>query len=93
MSAPALFPKSRLAVTTELAGAALQLRVDALCPAGRTVRLRGKGVPAADGKPDGDHYIHLRVVLPDPPDPELRSFLEKWAKKHDYDVRRKAGFV
>lgn len=60
---------------------------------GRTLRLRGKGVPAGDGKPDGDHYIHLRVVLPDPPDPELRSFLEKWAKKHDYDVRRKAGFV
>lgn len=47
MSAPALFPKSRLAVTTELAGAVLQLRVDALCPAGRTVRLRIVSAKAA----------------------------------------------
>ena len=60
---------------------------------GRTLRLRGKGVPTGGSEPAGDQYIHLRVVLPDPPDPELKAFVEKWAKKHSYDVRRKAGFV
>jgi DnaJ-class molecular chaperone len=51
------------------------------------LRLRGKGIPAADGT--GDQYVKLRIVLPEPPDPELTAFLERWAPRHAYDVRRK----
>ena len=29
----------------------------------------------------------MRVVLPDPPNPELTRFLEKWVRNHGYDVR------
>jgi hypothetical protein len=29
------------------------------------------------------------VVLPDPPDPELAQFLERWTERHPYDVRGK----
>jgi DnaJ-class molecular chaperone len=53
---------------------------------GSLLRLKSKGVQAAGAAP-GDHYVKLRVVLPDPPDPELATFLERWAKTHDYPVR------
>ena len=54
---------------------------------GSTLRLKGRGI-AAEGK-TGDQYIKLRVVLPDPPDPELTAFLERWGATHGYDVRGK----
>ena len=54
---------------------------------GSTLRLKGRGI-AAEGK-TGDQYIKLRVVLPDPPDPELTAFVERWGATHRYDVRGK----
>jgi DnaJ-class molecular chaperone len=57
---------------------------------GATLRLKGKGIAGGEGRP-GDQYVKLRVMLPDPPDTELTSFLERWAAKHPYDVRRKLG--
>ncbi|HWG79381.1 MAG TPA: DnaJ C-terminal domain-containing protein [Stellaceae bacterium] len=56
---------------------------------GSTLRLKGRGI-AAGGK-TGDQYIKLRVMLPDPPDPELTAFLERWGATHRYDVRGKPG--
>ena len=56
---------------------------------GSTLRLKGRGIAVA-GKP-GDQYVKLRVVLPDPPDPELTAFLERWGATHGYDVRGKLG--
>jgi DnaJ-class molecular chaperone len=53
---------------------------------GATLRLKGKGIPGSAGA--GDQYVKLRVVLPDPPDQELMSFLERWSAKHPYSVRR-----
>jgi len=55
---------------------------------GSALRLKGKGIKTADGK-SGDQYVKLRVVLPDPPDPELTAFLERWGTKRGYDVRGK----
>jgi DnaJ-class molecular chaperone len=57
---------------------------------GSTLRLKGKGIAGAGGKP-GDQYVKLRVVLPDPPDAELTAFLERWGAKRAYDVRGKLG--
>lgn len=54
---------------------------------GTRLRLRGKGVPAAGGGGRGDHYVTLKVVLPDQPDPELSRFVEEWAARHPYRVR------
>ncbi|HEX6842264.1 MAG TPA: DnaJ C-terminal domain-containing protein [Stellaceae bacterium] len=56
---------------------------------GSTLRLKGRGIVAA-GK-TGDQYVKLRVVLPDPPDPELTAFLERWGATHRYEVRGKPG--
>ncbi len=57
---------------------------------GSTLRLKGKGIAGSEGK-QGDQYVKLRVVLPDPPDQELTGFLERWGVKHPYDVRGKLG--
>ncbi|MFC7334091.1 DnaJ C-terminal domain-containing protein [Rhodocista pekingensis] len=58
---------------------------------GSVLRLKGKGVFSPERKAHGDQYVKLTVVLPERPDADLTAFVEKWAKSHDYDVRRKAG--
>jgi DnaJ-class molecular chaperone len=58
---------------------------------GSLLRLKGKGLAANSGNTVGDQYVKLRVVLPDPPDPELTQFLERWTERHPYDVRGKLG--
>lgn len=58
---------------------------------GSRLRLKGKGVSKQPGAARGDQIVHLEVVLPDRPDDELRSFLQGWALRHPYDVRKKVG--
>jgi len=55
---------------------------------GSTLRLKGKGIVDRSTGQRGDHYVRLKVVLPDRADPELTDFLEKWARRHPYAVRR-----
>jgi DnaJ-class molecular chaperone len=50
---------------------------------GRTLRLKSRGIGAADGV-RGDQYVRLLVLLPDARDGEL----EQWARRHNYPVRR-----
>ncbi len=56
---------------------------------GALLRLKGKGIAASGGA--GDQYVRLRVMLPDPADPELTSFLERWAERRRQKVRGNAG--
>jgi DnaJ-class molecular chaperone len=58
---------------------------------GTIMRLKGKGVPARGGRPAGDQFVELRVVLPDEPDTELREFVEAWGESHPYDPRAEMG--
>jgi len=58
---------------------------------GTVLRLKGKGAMNPDRGVAGDQYVKLTVVLPDRPDPELTQLVEKWAKAHEYDVRKKVG--
>jgi DnaJ-class molecular chaperone len=53
---------------------------------GRTLRLRGKGLPAAQG-PAGDLLVSLRIVLPDDADPELVNLMRKWEAQKPYNPR------
>jgi DnaJ-class molecular chaperone len=55
---------------------------------GRSLRLRGKGVPDPRTGKRGDMFARLKVVLPERPDPELEGLVESWAAKHPYDPRR-----
>lgn len=66
---------------------AVSMTVPAGSNSGDTLRLRGKGVPAATGRAAGDQVVTLRVQLPKQPDAELTRFLEEWAKTHSYDPR------
>ena len=44
---------------------------------GTALRLKGKGVPRADGS-RGDEYVTLKIMLPEKPDPELERFVAQW---------------
>ncbi|ATQ68680.1 MULTISPECIES: DnaJ C-terminal domain-containing protein [Methylosinus] len=69
-------------------GGKVELTVPAGSNGGRVLRLRGKGLPAADGKAAGDLYVTLRVVLPDGADPELEAFAQKFRGAKPYDPRK-----
>ncbi len=58
---------------------------------GRTMRLRGKGLPGDDGKPAGDLLVTLRIVLPDGPAPDLEDLMRKWRADRPYDPRKDLG--
>ncbi|MBP1062748.1 DnaJ-class molecular chaperone [Bradyrhizobium japonicum] len=44
---------------------------------GRVLRIKGRGVPRADGG-RGDQYVTLKLVLPKKPDPNLERFVSEW---------------
>jgi len=54
--------------------------------AGRTLRLRGKGLPDAQGNA-GDLLVSLKIVLPDEADPELVTLMRKWEAQKPYNPR------
>jgi DnaJ-class molecular chaperone len=85
---PVTLPEAVLGakITVPTIHGAVAVKVPRGSNSGATLRLKGKGIPAAGGA--GDQYVKLRVVLPDPPDQELASFLERWGAKHPYNVRR-----
>ncbi len=57
---------------------------------GRTLRLRGKGLPNPSGTP-GDLLVTLRIVLPDETDPDLLELARKWQTQKPYDPRQDLG--
>jgi DnaJ-class molecular chaperone len=44
---------------------------------GAVLRLKGRGV-AREGKPPGDQYVKLKIVLPEGGDAELEAFVKSW---------------
>ena len=54
---------------------------------GRQLRLRGRGIPAHSGKPAGDLYVTLKVMV-GTPDPELEEALRAYAERNPADPRR-----
>ncbi len=65
----------------------VELNVPAKSNGGRTLRLRGKGLPQPGGG-SGDLLVTLRIVLPDETDPDLLSLAKKWQKQAPYDPRQ-----
>jgi DnaJ-class molecular chaperone len=78
-------------ITVPTIQGAVSLKVPPGSNSGATMRLKGKGI--ATGGATGDQYIKLKVTLPDPPDPELIKFLERWSAGHAQDVRGKLDSV
>jgi DnaJ-class molecular chaperone len=58
---------------------------------GSTLRLKGRGLVEARTGARGDLLARVQVMLPDPPDPELERFAEKWRKDRPYAPKRKGA--
>ena len=66
-------------------GGAVELSIPKNTSSGRVFRLKGKGLPKADGA--GDLYFTTRIMLPDGNDAELEALMEKWQSGHPYNPR------
>lgn len=58
---------------------------------GRVLRLRGKGLPAAEGKPAGDLHVALKIMLPETTDADAEAQMRKWRDEKPYDPRKGMG--
>lgn len=54
-----------------------RVKIDAGTQSGRTLRLRGKGLPSVDSYGHGDQLIHVQVWTPKHLSPEEKALLEK----------------
>lgn len=65
---------------------AIDLAIPAGTSSGRTLRIKGKGMP---GKGEaGDLYVTARIVLPEHSDDELEEMMRRWRDNKSYDPRR-----
>ena len=74
-------------ITVPTPGGNVSVTVPPRSDTGSQLRLRGKGVPAHAGKPAGDAYVTLKVVIGEA-DPELERFLKGRTDKHAPNPRR-----
>jgi DnaJ-class molecular chaperone len=65
---------------------AIELAIPAATSSGRTLRIKGKGLPAKDGA--GDLYVTVRIVLPEGGDADLEELMKRWRDQKPYDPRR-----
>jgi DnaJ-class molecular chaperone len=65
---------------------AVELAIPPGSSSGRTLRVKGKGLPSKDGA--GDLYATVRIVLPEGGDAELEELMRKWRDGKTYDPRR-----
>ena len=75
-------------VTVPTVQGSVTMTIPAGSNTGDTLRLKGKGVPAAGKRKAGDQLVTLKVVLPKKPDAKLKALVEDWARDHAYDPRR-----
>ncbi|MBN2073478.1 MAG: J domain-containing protein [Actinobacteria bacterium] len=69
----------------------VKMKLPAGIQGGKTLRLKGKGMPRLKGGGPGDLYIKIRVVLPEKLDPERKKKFEDFLKDYKEDPR--AGIV
>lgn len=65
---------------------AVEMSIPSHSSSGRTLRLRGKGLPAADGA--GDLLVTVEVVLPPEKDAELEALMKRWSETQTFDPRK-----
>ena len=65
---------------------AVELAIPPGTSAGRTFRLKGKGLPAKSGR--GDLYAGVRIVLPEGNDAKLEELMRQWREQKPYDPRK-----
>lgn len=90
---PVTLPEALLGATIKVPtlDGTVALKVPKNANSGTVLRLKSKGIPDPKSHTPGNLLVTLKVMLPDPPDPELTQFIEKWGHNRSYDVRKKAG--
>lgn len=78
-------------VATPTLDGAVELAIPPGSNGGRTLRLRGKGLPAAEGKLGGDLYVTLKIMLPETQDADFEAKMRDLRDRHAYDPRKKMG--
>ncbi len=63
------------------------LTIPAGFSSGQKLRLRGQGVPASGGKPAGDLFVVLKIVVPKSVDEESRHLIEEFSRRNPYNPR------
>jgi DnaJ-class molecular chaperone len=66
---------------------AVEMNVPANC-AGKTLWLRGKGLPKTGDKPAGDLLVTLRPAMPEAPDSDFEAFMRKLKDEKPYNPRK-----
>ncbi|TVS11200.1 MAG: J domain-containing protein [Wenzhouxiangella sp.] len=72
----------RLAVPT--LGGKVEMNIPPGASSGKRMRLKGRGLP---GKPPGDQYVILKVVVPEARTDKARSLYESLQAEQDFDPR------
>jgi curved DNA-binding protein len=70
-------------VSVPTLGGPVEMRLPAGARAGQKLRLRGRGLP---GKPPGDQFVVLKIVLP-PDSPKARQLFEQMKREIPFDPR------
>jgi curved DNA-binding protein len=71
-------------VKTPTPHGAIMLRVPPNSQQGRELRVKGRGIPAAE---PGDLHVHLTIVLPPGDTPQAKDIYEKMARELAFDPR------
>ena len=90
---PVSLPEAALGATIKVPtlDGSVAVKVPKGANSGTSLRLKGKGIPSAKGEA-GDMFVKLKIMLPEPLPDDLTELVEKWAKKHPYDPRKKLGW-
>lgn len=75
-------------VPLDYPGGRLNVRIPAGAQSGRSLRVRGKGIPA---QPPGDLYLDLQVLVPPAAGPRVRELYETLARETGFDPRKDWG--
>jgi curved DNA-binding protein len=75
-------------VSSPVLGGSVDLKIPPDSQPGRKLRLKGKGIP---GKPHGDQYVVLKVVIPRADNEKAKEFYKKMAKEMPMDPRSTMG--
>ncbi|WP_346432301.1 DnaJ C-terminal domain-containing protein [Breoghania sp. L-A4] len=62
------------------------MNIPANSSGGKTLRLKGKGMPDKDGG-RGDLMVSLRIALPEKPDADLDALMRVWKETKPYNPR------
>jgi DnaJ-class molecular chaperone len=66
---------------------AVEAAIPAGSSSGRTLRFRGRGLPAHGKAAAGDLFAEVRISLPPAEDPDLAALMREWRDKKPYDPR------